>query len=113
MNPPSVRGGIFLHDAVSEGKRGMGGKRIAVLVRERQSEALRMSLGLLLLGDSVDVYVLERALAQTDENTLHLRTMDEFEVKRYTNSRQNAGMEYLSTEEVAQKLLQYDHVLPY
>ena len=35
-------------------------KKIAVLVRERQSEALRMSLGLILVDDQVDVYVLDR-----------------------------------------------------
>lgn len=91
----------------------MGGKRIAVLVTDRQGEALRMSLGLLLAGDAVDVYVLEGKLDQTEENALHLRTMDEFEVKRYTNCRENEGVEYLSTEEIAARLLQYDHVLPY
>lgn len=88
-------------------------KRIAVLVTDRQGEALRMSLGLLLLGDLVDVYVMDRELEKTQENLLHLETMKEFDVKLYTNSRPNEGMEYLSTEEIAQRLSQYDHVLPY
>ncbi|MBI4591095.1 MAG: hypothetical protein HY725_19890 [Candidatus Rokubacteria bacterium] len=91
----------------------MAQKRVAVLVRDRQGEALRMSLGLLLLDDAVDVYVLDRKLEPTEENLLHLETMKEFEMTIYTNCRENEGMECLSTVELAQKLLQYDHVLPY
>ncbi len=71
-----------------------------------------MSLGLLLL-DAVDVYVLDRPLAQTEENASHLETMQEFEVKIYTNTGETEGMECLSTEDVAEKLLGYDHVLAY
>lgn len=91
----------------------MAQRRIAVLVRDRQGEALRMALGLLLLDDAVDVYVLDRKLEPTEENLLHLETMKEFEMTIYTNCRENEGMERLSTGELAQKLLQYDHVLPY
>ncbi len=34
-------------------------KRIAVLVRDRRGEALRMALGLTLMDDAVDVYLLD------------------------------------------------------
>jgi hypothetical protein len=91
----------------------MAEKKIAVLVTDRESEALRMSLGLLLLGDTVEVYVLDRELGKTEENLKQLETMKEFEVKIYTNHRQDEGMEFCSTEEVALRLPQYDHVLPY
>ena len=91
----------------------MAKKRIAVLVRDRQAEALRMSLGLLLLDDAVDVYVLDRPLEQTEETAPHLEAMEEFELKIYTNSEEKEGMERLSTEEIARRLVQYDHVLPY
>ncbi len=91
----------------------MAERKIAVLVTDRESEALRMSLGLLLLGDTVDVYVLDRELGKTEENLKQLETMKEFEVKIYTNHRQGEGMEFCSTEEVALRLPQYDHVLPY
>ncbi len=91
----------------------MAKKRIAVLVRDRQGEALRMSLGLLLLDDVVDVYVLDRELERTEENVLHLETMNEMDVKLYTNRVQSGGMEHLATEEVAQKLSHYDHIVPY
>ena len=88
-------------------------KKIAVLVRERQGEALRMSLGLILGDDVVDVYVLDRKLQQTEESALHLETMREMEMKLYTNCRENADMEYLTTAEIARRLPQYDNILPY
>lgn len=88
-------------------------KKIAVLVRDRQEEALRMSVGLILLDDQVEVYVLDRKLEETKESLLHYETLKEMEMKVYSNSRENEGMEYVPTEEIAQRLLQYDHVLPY
>ncbi|MFH1603666.1 MAG: hypothetical protein ABIH03_07145 [Pseudomonadota bacterium] len=88
-------------------------KKIAVLVRERQSEALRMSLGLILVDDVVDVYVLDRRLQATGEAALHLETLKELEMQIRTNCRENEGMEYLSTQEIALSLPQYDHILTY
>ena len=88
-------------------------KKIAVLVRERQGEALRMSLGLILVDDVVDVYVLDRKLLHTEESALHLETIREMEMKLYTNCRGNADMEYLTTAEIARRLPEYDNALPY
>jgi len=88
-------------------------KTIAVLVRNRQGEAMRMALGLVLADDAVDVYVLDRRLADTEDNRLHLATLKEFELRIFTNHPQSEGLEYLSTEQIAQRLPQYDHTLPY
>ena len=88
-------------------------KKIAVLVRDRQAEALRMSLGLILVDDTVDVYVLDRKLPPTEETALHLGTLQEMEIKIYTNYRGNADMEYLTTAEIARRLPQYDNILAY
>jgi len=88
-------------------------KKIAVLVRERQGEALRMSLGLILGDDEVDVFVLDRKVQQSEECALHLETMRDMEMKLYTNCRENADMEYLTTAEIARHLHQYDNILPY
>ncbi|NOY17601.1 MAG: hypothetical protein GXP23_11900 [Gammaproteobacteria bacterium] len=89
-------------------------KKIAVLVRDRQGEALRMALGLTLVDDIIDVYVLDRKLAGTEQNQLNLELMKELEIKTYSNYKKgNESMEYLSTGEIAHKLLEYDHVLPY
>jgi hypothetical protein len=88
-------------------------KKIAILVRERQVEALRMSLGLILADDVVDVYVLDRKLQQTEEGAMHMDTMLEMEMKFYTNCRENTEMEYLATAEIARRLPQYDNIVPY
>ncbi len=88
-------------------------KKIAVLVSDRQGEALRMSLGLTLVDDIIDVYVLDGKLAGTEQDHLNLELMKEMEMKIYSNYRGNEDVEYLSTEEIAHKLLEYDHVLPY
>ena len=47
-------------------------KKIAVLVRERQGEALRMAIGLTLRDDIVDVYVLDRPVDATEDNALSI-----------------------------------------
>ncbi|MBI5911377.1 MAG: hypothetical protein HY848_15680 [Betaproteobacteria bacterium] len=88
-------------------------KKIAVLVRERQSEALRMSLGLILVDDLVDVYVLDRKLQATGETALHLETLKEMDIQVRTNCRENEGMEYLPVDEIALSLPRYDHILAY
>lgn len=88
-------------------------KKVAVLVRDRPVEALRMSLGLTLLDDLVDVYVLGQKLENTGGYALHLETAKEIGMKMYTDRKENSDMEFLSTEEIARKLPDYDHVLPY
>ncbi len=88
-------------------------KKIAVLVRERQDEALRMSLGLILVDDLVDVYVLDRKLQAAGEAALHLETLREMDMQIRTNCRDNEGMEYLPDDEIALRLPQYDHILAY
>lgn len=88
-------------------------KKIAILVRDRQGEALRMAVGAILMDDAVDVYVLDRKVEDTEDNSLNLETMGDMDVKTYTNSKENADIEYVATEEIAARLLDYDHVVPY
>ena len=88
-------------------------KKIAVVVRDRQSEALRMSLGLTLLDDQVDVFVLGAKLRDCQDNLRQLDILEEMGIKLYTDCPANAGMELLSAEDIARRLLDYDHVLPY
>lgn len=89
------------------------GKNIAVVVRDRQAEALRMAVGITLMDDSIDVYVLDRAVEETEENALNLETMKELDMNIYTNTRENEGLSYRSSSEIAVKLLEYDHIEPY
>ena len=88
-------------------------KKIAVLIRDRQGEALRMALGLTLVDDIIDVYVLDEKWSETEQDHLNIELMKEMEMKIYSNCRGNEGAKYRTTEEIARKLLDYDHVLPY
>ena len=88
-------------------------KRIAVIVRDRQSEALRMGIGLTILDDEIDIFVLDRKLEQSEAVRSNLEMMRELGMKVYTNTRENEGLELVSLDEVAERLLHYDHVLPY
>ena len=88
-------------------------KKIAVLVRDRQGEAMRMALGIILLDDEIDVYVLDKKLEETEDNALNFETMNDMDMNVYTNFKENSDMKYLSTEEIAKKLTEYDHILPY
>jgi hypothetical protein len=88
-------------------------KKIAILVRDRQGEALRMAVGAILMDDAIDVYVLDRKVEDTEENALNLETMGDMDIKTFTNSRENADMEYVATEDIAARLLDYDHIVPY
>ncbi len=88
-------------------------KKIAVLVRGRQGEALRMSLGLILCDDLVDVYVLDRKLQHSAESALHLDTIRDMDMDVYTNCRENTDLAYLTTAEIARRLPGYDNILPY
>ncbi len=89
------------------------GKKIAVLVRERQGEALRMSVGVTLMDDTIDVYVLDKKVESNDDNDLNIETIKDMGMKLETNTKDNSGMDYVSTEDLAAKLLEYDHVVPY
>lgn len=88
-------------------------KKIAVLAGDRQEEALRMSIGLILFDDIIDVYLLDRKLNENDKNALNLETMRDMEMKVYTNFEQNEGMELLSDSDIAQRLTDYDHIIYY
>ncbi len=88
-------------------------KRIAVLTRDRQSEALRMALGLLLLDDLPDIYILDKKVEGGEESRRNLEMFSEMNLKIYTNCRDNEEIEYLSTDDIAKRLLDYHIVIPY
>ncbi len=88
-------------------------KKIAVVIRDRQEEALRMALGLLLLDDTVDVFILDRPIENTEKNRSQLKTVEEMELSLYTNCSKSQDIEQLSVEEIAARLTTYDIVLAY
>ncbi len=88
-------------------------KKVAILVRDRQSEALRMSVGVTLLDDQIDVFVLDRKVEDNEQNMLNIETMKDLGQNIYTNVKENSDFTLLSNEEIAEKLLEYDHIIPY
>lgn len=88
-------------------------KKIAIVIRDRQEEAFRMSLGLTILDDDIDIFVLDSKLAETENTEMNLEMIKELGLKIYTNSPENAGMAFIANDQLADTLLSYDHVLPY
>ena len=72
-----------------------------------------MSLGLILVDDLVDVYVLDKKLPATQEAASHVEILKEMDMQIYTNCRENEGMEFLPAEELALRLPRYHHILAY
>jgi hypothetical protein len=88
-------------------------KKIAVLVRERQEEALRVAVGLTLRDDLVEVYVLDRKLAATPGNTMTIEVLREMEIRIGTNCADNEDFELLSNAELARHIAACEVILPY
>ena len=88
-------------------------KKIAVIVRDRPAEALRVSGGLTLADDTIDVFILDRKLDKDDPAVAQpLELVTELELKVYSNNAGN-GYPVVTIEEMATKLLNYDFVVPY
>jgi hypothetical protein len=88
-------------------------KKIAVIVRDRQGEALRVSGGLTLADDTIEVFVLDRKLDKSDpEIAKPLELATDLDLKMYSNNPEN-GYTTITLEEMAKRLLDYDIVVPY
>lgn len=88
-------------------------KRLGVLVRERQAEALRVAVGLTLKDDLVEVFVLDRKVADTPENATNVEMLKELEMRVATNCAENADLELLSNADLARRIAACDIILPY
>lgn len=76
-------------------------KRIAVIVRDRQGEALRVAGGLTLADDTIEVFVLDRKLDKTDtEIAGPLELVTDLDLKVYSNNADN-GFTTITLEEMA------------
>ncbi len=87
-------------------------KKIAILVRDRQHEGLRMAVGATLEDDEINVFIMDRKIVPDDELTLNLETLTDFDVKVFSNNPENQ-FEQKSTEEIAKSLVDYDLIIPY
>ena len=87
-------------------------KKIAILVRDRVDEALRMGVGATLADDEISIFLMGGKVEMNDDNELNLETCVDLDVKVYSNNPENP-YEQKSNEEVAKMLVDYDIVVPY
>ncbi|MBF0538147.1 MAG: hypothetical protein HQL03_07840 [Nitrospirae bacterium] len=88
-------------------------KKIAVLVRDRQGEALRMSIGITVMDDIIDVFVLDKKIVENEENSMNLEMIKDMGMNLCTNIKDYDDIQYVATEEIGKKLLEYDNILAY
>ena len=87
-------------------------KKVAVIVRDRQHEALRMSVGLTLEDNAVSVFVMDKKLPSDENTDLNVETLGDMDAKIFSNNPENK-FEQMTTEEIARALTEYDAVIPY
>ena len=87
-------------------------KKIAVLVRDRKHEALRMAVGATLMNDEVHVFVMDEKLESDEDVEINLQMLEDLKARVFSNNPENE-FEQRTTEEIAGMLVDYDVVLPY
>ena len=88
-------------------------KKIAVLVRDRHAEALRMAVGLTIQGDAVDVFIMCQEIDLEDPSiALNLEMLAEVGVRIISHT-SGSTFAVMSIEDIARTLVEYDSVIPY
>ncbi len=88
-------------------------KKIAVVVQDRQDEALRMALGLVLADDSVTVINVGDPIVSNEENDMNVESLEMMECDRFSVNAADEDFEQIAMQDVPAKLLEFDAVLPY
>lgn len=94
-------------------------KRAAIIIThpQQQYEGLRTSVGLLLAGMSVQMFVLHHEIADMDEAYRdNMVFLDEIGGKRFSNNSENAekyGFTHVTIARAAEKVQQADIVIPF
>ena len=87
-------------------------KKIAVLIRNRTHEALRMAVGATLMNDEVHVFVMDKKLDMDYDIETNIEMLQDLKAKLFSNNPEN-GLEQKTTDEIAVMLKDYDVVVPY
>ncbi len=87
-------------------------KKIAIIVRDRQHEALRVAVGATLANDEVNVFIMDDKLEEDYDIGVNIQMLADLKVRIFTNAG-DERFEQKSTEEVARMLPGYDVVIPY
>jgi hypothetical protein len=94
-------------------------KKVAVLINDtrQQYEGLRSSLGMMLYNTWVQMFIVDKEIANMDEAYRdNMEFLDEMEGERYSNNRANIekyGFKYASVEEMAEMLREADLIIPF
>lgn len=89
-------------------------KKIAVLVRDRQGEALRMALGATLADDEISVFNIGMApIEANDQNNLNVESLQMMDCPLFSVHEADSEFQNITMQMVPEKLLEYDIVVPY
>lgn len=87
-------------------------KKIAIIVRGRKHEALRMAVGATLSNDEVSVFIMDEKLEKDYDINVNLQMLSDLKVKIFSNNPENQ-CEQKTTDDIAGMLTEYDIVIPY
>lgn len=87
--------------------------KIAIIVKDRQAEAIRMSSGITFMDDTIEIFFLDSVLDDSDEVSMMMEIATEMELPLYSNMQKNKQMNIILTEDLHKKLLDYDHIIAY
>jgi hypothetical protein len=94
-------------------------KKVAVLINNenQQYEGLRSSLGMMLYNTAVQMFVVDKEIADMDEAYKdNMEFLDEMEGERFSNNPANVekyGFKYASVEQMGELLRQADLIIPF
>lgn len=94
-------------------------KKVAVLIKDpdQQYEGLRSSLGMMLYNTWVQMFIVDKEIAQMDEAYQdNIEFLDEMEGERFSNNKTNVeryGFKYASTEKIGKMLRDADLIIPF
>ncbi|MBW2147311.1 MAG: hypothetical protein JRI22_09860 [Deltaproteobacteria bacterium] len=93
-------------------------KKVAVLISDQDKlyEGLRSSLGLSLVDHQVSMFVLGHEIPMDEAYLENMGFLDEMGGLRYSDVPVNAeqhGFHYISPDELSQKLLEYEVLIPF
>jgi len=88
-------------------------KNIAVIVRGGREEALRMALGLTLMSDRVDVFLTEAPPLKSETNDMNIEMLGDMRSGLFAVDMELSGFQTIGEDELPEKLLLYDVVIPF
>ena len=90
------------------------GKKIAVIIRDRKEEALRMAVGLTLADDEVSVFVMDGVLGSSQSMELNIETLKDLGGRLLTNfENPSNSCEFMSNGQIASAFTGFDVVVAY